>query len=37
MLFIGGIGIAVSILGYHMTEDGLVTAAGVGAIVLSAI
>jgi len=33
MLFVGGIGIAITILGYHMVEDGLVTAAGVGAIV----
>ena len=33
MLMVGGIGIAVSILGYHMVNDGVVTAAGVGAII----
>ena len=33
MMMVGGIGLAISILGYRMTNDGLVTAAGVGSIV----
>ena len=33
MLLVSSIGIAVSILGYHMVNDAVVTAAGVGAIV----